>query len=111
MNIVFEILSAAINSGLFATLFCFLFIHQLKDSREREKKFVRTIEALLSGLKTIDVVDEKCAHIKDEVRLVREDCKEIKETNKGIKRSINKGMRHREIIGVYPPEERKNHEF
>ncbi|MCL2555676.1 MAG: BhlA/UviB family holin-like peptide [Firmicutes bacterium] len=89
MDMTLEILSAALNSGLFAALFCFLFIFQIRDSREREKKFTKTIDALLEGLRGINMVDEKCGDIHGEVKLIRADCKDIKSICSEIKKSVN----------------------
>ncbi len=48
-----EIMSYALESGIWATLFCFLFLYMLKDSRNREKKYTLTIESRCTQLKKI----------------------------------------------------------
>jgi len=98
MEIAFEVLRVALNSGLFAALFCFLFVFQLKESREREKKFIKTIDVLLDGLKNVAIVDEKCEHIHKDVALIRADCKDIKALCSDIKkRSSAKGVQERRV--------------
>ena len=52
-----EILKAAAGSGLWALLFCFLLMYQLRDSRTRESKYRETIETLTDRLGALDRVD------------------------------------------------------
>lgn len=56
-----EIVSMALGNGIWAALFCFLFLHMLKDSRNREAKYTETIRTLseqvgsaISSLKICD---------------------------------------------------------
>jgi len=93
-----DILSIALNSGLFAALFCFLFIFQLRDSKEREKKLVSAIDALLEGLKGISAVDEKCESIVQEVKIIREYCKDNKALSGEARKSMSiKKVRERKV--------------
>lgn len=84
-----EILSAALNSGLWAALFCMLFFYQLRDSKEREKKYVATIDSLADSLKLLHGVDEKCREIIADCNQIKDDCTEIKVQCTEIKRGIN----------------------
>ena len=103
MDIGIEILAAALNSGLFAALFCFLFIFQLKDSKEREKKYNKTISALLNGLKNISGVDEKCLKIESDIKAIRGDCADIKTDTAAIKNySKVKAVRDIENTEILP---------
>lgn len=59
-----EIMSFALESGIWATLFCFLFLYMLKDSRNREKKYNETIQSLCNGLNSLSDVFEMCKDIR-----------------------------------------------
>jgi len=59
-----NILSLAINNGLWAALFVGLMIYILRDSDKREKKYQQTIEELAGALQI--------------VREIKEDIKEMK---------------------------------
>lgn len=61
-----EIMSFALESGIWATLFCFLFLYMLKDSRSREKKYNETIDSLCSHLNSLTTVMEMCKDIKSD---------------------------------------------
>lgn len=51
-----EILKAALESGLWAALFCVLLLYQLRDGRARECKYRQTIDALIGRLGVLDGV-------------------------------------------------------
>ena len=53
-----EVFGVALTNGIFACLFVALLIYELKDSRQREKKYQKTIETLTSRLVTIEKVHE-----------------------------------------------------
>ncbi len=76
-----EIMSYALESGIWATLFCFLFLYMLKDSRNREKKYTLTIESLCTHLNNISEELEMC-------RLIKDDCEELKADTEKIKENI-----------------------
>ena len=59
-----EIMSIALESGLWAALFCFLFLYMLKDSRSRENKYSQTIERLSKQLDDATEALKVCAEIK-----------------------------------------------
>ncbi len=61
-----EIVTKALESGLWAALFCILFFYMLKDSRQRENKYMSAIEELGARLKeTTDALDI-CKEIKND---------------------------------------------
>ena len=60
-----QIMSVALGNGLWAALFCLLFLYQLKDSRAREKKYVVIIEGLGERLKTVEEIREGCERISE----------------------------------------------
>ncbi len=78
-----EIMSYALESGIWATLFCFLFLYMLKDSRNREKKYTLTIESLCTHLNNLSSVLEMC-------QLIRDDCEDIKADAEKIKENIGR---------------------
>lgn len=60
-----ELIKIVISNGVFATLFVFLFLYQLKDSARREKEYSQTIDALIKHLEVIDEVKEEVSDLKD----------------------------------------------
>lgn len=70
-----EIIRLAISNGLWAALFCLLFIYQLKDSSSREKKYVATIDSLSQGLKGTEQTAAECRLIREDLKEIKEDCK------------------------------------
>ena len=67
-----EIFNVALSNGIFATLFVFLFIYQLKDSSKREKKYQETIESLNEHLNIIIDVKQEVDEIKKSIILKKE---------------------------------------
>ncbi len=65
MEIWNEIISIIVGNGIFAILFVWLFVYQLKDSSKREEKYQHTIEELTTHLNTLDEVKEDLLEIKD----------------------------------------------
>ncbi len=66
-----EVFGVALTNGIFACLFVALLIYELKDSRQREKKYQKTIETLTSRLVTIEKVHEDVDEIKQTIILKR----------------------------------------
>lgn len=65
MDIWNEIISIVVSNGVFAILFVWLFVYQLKDSSKREIKYQQTIEQLTSNLKILEDVKQDLTEIKD----------------------------------------------
>ena len=65
-----EIISIVVSNGVFAILFVWLFMYQLKDSSKREKKYQDTISQLTSHLNTLEDMKKDINDIKE---LLRED--------------------------------------
>ncbi len=59
-----EIVTKALESGLWATLFCVLFFYMLRDSRLRENMYISTIEQLGMRLKEATDALGMCEQIK-----------------------------------------------
>lgn len=66
-----EVFSVALTNGIFACLFVALLIYELKDSRQREKKYQKTIATLSSRLVTIEKIHEDIDEIKQTVVIKR----------------------------------------
>ena len=65
MDIWQEIISVVISNGIFATLFVLLFFYQLKDSRQREAKYQKTISELTKHIGTIQEIKEDVEELKN----------------------------------------------
>lgn len=60
-----QIINLAISNGLFAVLFLGLLIYQLKDSRNREKRYQDTIVRLGNALEIVQSVKHDVEDIKE----------------------------------------------
>lgn len=78
-----EIFNLAINNGLWAVLFLCLLIYQLRDSKNREIKYQKTIETLGNSF---DVLQD----IKDDVVEIKDSLTKNGLLNKNIKNDKNK---------------------
>lgn len=63
-----KIFNLAISNGIWAVLFLILLFFQLKDSKERESKYQKTIESLGKSLEIINEVKEDVEIIKEEIK-------------------------------------------
>ncbi|MBR1890388.1 MAG: bacteriocin [Clostridia bacterium] len=63
-----EIISIVVSNGVFAILFVWLFMYQLKDSSKREKKYQDTISQLTSHLNTFEDMKKDINDIKELLR-------------------------------------------
>lgn len=66
-----KIFNLAISNGIWAILFLILLFFQLKDSKEREIKYQKTIESLGKSLEIINDVKEDVDFIKEEIGKIR----------------------------------------
>ena len=83
-----EIMSIALESGLWAALFCFLFLYMLKDSRSRENKYSETIESLSKQLGDATEALKICAEIKTDCEANLMACQAIMSDTEYIKDGI-----------------------
>ena len=60
-----QIINLAISNGLFAVLFLGLLVYQLKDSRNREKRYQETIVKLGNALDVVQSVKHDVEDIKE----------------------------------------------
>ena len=68
MEVWKEIISIVVSNGVFAVLFVWLFLYQLKDSAKRRKKYQETIDELATSLNVLDEVKEEVSDIKEFLR-------------------------------------------
>ncbi|MDD4816059.1 MAG: BhlA/UviB family holin-like peptide [Clostridia bacterium] len=60
-----NLIEIAISNGIFAGLFVWLLFYQLKDSSNREKRYIDIIDKLSIQLETIEDVKEDVKELKD----------------------------------------------
>lgn len=72
-----EIISLVVANGLFAVLFCGLLVYELRDSRNRERRYDRTIRALTDKLDVIKSVKSDAVRIRSDVADLAEDVAEL----------------------------------
>ena len=65
-----EIVSIVVSNGVFAILFVWLFMYQLKDSSKREQKYQQTISELTAHFNTLEDMRKDISDIKE---LLKED--------------------------------------
>lgn len=64
MDIWQDIASVVISNGIFAILFVLLFFYQLKDSKQRENKYQKTIEELTKHIGIVHEIKEDVEELK-----------------------------------------------
>lgn len=60
-----ELVKIVVSNGVFAMLFVFLFIYQLKDSSKREDEYRKTIDGLIKHLDVLEEVKEEVSELKE----------------------------------------------
>lgn len=60
-----EFIKIIVSNGIFAMLFVFLFIYQLRDSAKREMEYKNIIDNLFQHLEIIEDVKEEINELKD----------------------------------------------
>lgn len=66
-----KIFNLALSNGIWAVLFLILLFFQLKDSKEREHKYQKTIESLGKSLEIINDVKQDVEIIKEEIGKIK----------------------------------------
>ena len=72
-----EIISLVVANGLFAVLFCGLLVYELRDSRNRERRYDRTIRALTDKLDVIKSVKSDAVSIRADVEDLAADVEDL----------------------------------
>ena len=73
-----QIISTVVANGIWAVLFCGLLVYELRDTRRREVRYVRTINSLSDRLGTVIDVKTDTDEIKTDVRGIERDTVAIK---------------------------------
>ena len=73
-----QIISTVVANGLWAVLFCGLLVYELRDTRRREGRYVRTINSLSDRLSTVIDVKSDTDEIKTDVKVIERDTVVIK---------------------------------
>lgn len=66
-----QIIELAIGNGLWAVLFVFLFLYQIKDSTKREKKYIGLIDELSKNLGVVKKIDVQVAIVHSNVLSIK----------------------------------------
>lgn len=83
-----EIISLVVANGIFAVLFCGLLVYELRDSREREGRYAKTIEQLSDRLKAVDDIRTAAEKIKTDLADVRTDIAKLLSDADTVKRAV-----------------------
>ncbi|WP_297713218.1 BhlA/UviB family holin-like peptide [Clostridium sp.] len=62
-----EIIKMVISQGIFAVLFVWLFFDTRKDSKQREEKYINTIDKLTDKISIVEDIKEDVEEIKDKI--------------------------------------------
>ena len=92
-----EMLSMALEHGIWTVLFCFLFLYMLKDSHTREIKYTSTIEMLgkqldaaVSALDVCEDIKADCAESLRTGREVRQNIRDIKQEVESMRATLER---------------------
>lgn len=78
-----EIINLAIGNGLWAVLFCILFVYQIKSSRVRENKYQQTIKTLSDSFACLREIDAGLKGVKKSIdRIERRERRRISDDRK-----------------------------
>ncbi len=88
-----EIINLAVSNGIWAVLFLLLLVYQLKDSRERETKYQRTIANLSGSLGAMNKVQAIVKETHEVVKALDDNVKKlfVKPTKKTSSSKTQKG--------------------
>ena len=62
-----EILKMVISQGIFSVLFVWLFFDTRKDSKQREEKYINTIDKLTDKISIVEDIKEDVEQIKNKI--------------------------------------------
>ncbi len=91
-----EIINAALGSGLFAALFTFLLFYILRDSSNREKKYIETINKLTQHLDAVIEIKKDVIAVKNKVedlsKVVEDKLVEVKKVSRARSKKVENKM-------------------
>ena len=85
-----QVFNLAVNNGLWAVLFLLLLVYQLRDSREREKKYQKTITDLNNSLNIVKEVKNEVTEINKNVKKTAEETKIVNKKIITVEKDIKK---------------------
>ena len=62
-----EIIKMAMQTGIFASLFVYLFFYMLKDSKNREVKYQELLDKLTDRFSVMDTIKNDVDYIKEKI--------------------------------------------
>lgn len=68
-----EVISTVVANGIWAMLFVFLLVFELKDSRKRESRYTLTIQALSDRLSAVNDIKLDSEDIKSDTQTIKSD--------------------------------------
>ena len=68
-----EVISTVVANGIWATMFVFLLVYELKDSRKRETRYTLTIQALSDRLSAVNEIKLESKDIKSDTNSIKSD--------------------------------------
>lgn len=68
-----EVISTVVANGIWATLFVFLLVFELKDSRKRESRYTLTIQSLSDRLAAVNEIRLESSDIKSDTESIKSD--------------------------------------
>ncbi len=68
-----EVVSTVVANGIWAMLFVFLLVFELKDSRKRESRYTLTIQALSDRLSAVNEIKIDSEDIKSDTQTIKSD--------------------------------------
>lgn len=73
-----ELIQLAVGNGIFAVMFVYLLMFELKDSRTREDKYQNTIDTLSKNLGAVEDINENVKEVKKEIIEIKAEIKQLK---------------------------------
>lgn len=73
-----ELIQLAVGNGIFAVMFVYLLMFELKDSRTRENKYQNTIDKLAQDLGEVETISQNIVEVKLEINQIKDEIKSLK---------------------------------
>lgn len=72
-----ELIQLAVGNGIFAVMFVYLLMFELKDSRTRENKYQNTIDTLAQNLGAVEDISQDVKEVKKDISEIKAEIKQI----------------------------------
>ncbi len=73
-----EIVQLAVGNGIFAVMFVYLLMFELKDSRSRENKYQQTIDTLSKNLGAVENISQNVNEMGKDINEIKTEIKQLK---------------------------------